>query len=142
MNKKKFVSYGLIFIPFIILLISITPTVKATSINDIHDNDVVVASSTSLNSTTLYVDTIGINNFTNVKYIDNANYFKANPYHAINDGSDNPAGTCTTIAMQMLMGYHNYYTDRRLIPPIGGNGLRYLSTDYGKESDNPKINSS
>lgn len=42
-------------------------------------------------ASTIRIDDIGIDSFSNVKYISNANYFKANPYHAINDGSDNGA---------------------------------------------------
>ena len=142
MKKYKLIFCGVVTTVFMVLLCGFMPTIKAASVNDITDNNAVLASASSSSSTTLNVDSTGINNFTNVKYIDNANYFKANPYHATNDGSDNAAGTCTTVAMQMLMGYHNYYTDRRLIPELGGNGLRYLSTDYANQLDNPKINSS
>jgi hypothetical protein len=78
-----------------------------------------------------------IGDFTNVEYISNKNYFLKNPKHAENDGSDNPAGTCTTVAMQMLMGYHNYYSDRRLIPEIAASGSRFLSTYYGDLASHP-----
>ena len=70
--------------------------------------------------------------YTDIKYIPNANYFRANPKHYDNDGKDNPIGTCTTVAMQMLMGYHNYYSDRRLIPQKSVNGNDFLGIDYGK----------
>lgn len=65
-----------------------------------------------------------------VKYIPNANYFLINPLHRDNDGSDNSGGTCTTVAVQMLLGYHNYYSDRRIIP-VSGNGRTFLDADYG-----------
>ena len=44
-----------------------------------------------------------ISDFTDLKYISNADYFKANPRHAINNGSDNAKGSCTTVAVQILM---------------------------------------
>lgn len=105
-------------------------------------NEIDTYSNVSNDTVKLYteIDEVGIQNFENIKYIENANYFKVNPYHAANDGSDNEAGTCTTVAMQMLMGYHNYYSDGRLIPTHGGNNLRYLSDDYRNIADNPKIN--
>lgn len=96
-------------------------------------------SSDKKNENIVNINIEGINNFSNVKYIENANYFKANPYHHINDGSDNKGGTCTTVAMQLLMGYHNYYSDRRLIPKYGENGIRFLSDDYGEITEHPSI---
>ena len=59
-----------------------------------------------------------ISSFENIVYISNANYFLLNPQHKKNDGSDNENGTCTTVAIQMLLGYHNYYSDRRIIPKL------------------------
>lgn len=72
-------------------------------------------------------------------YIENANYFFANPKHRENDddSGDHVFGTCTTVAHQMLLGYHNYYSDRRLIPEIGPDGKRYLETNYGDLSLDP-----
>lgn len=65
------------------------------------------------------------------KYIANANYFLINPKQRKNDGVDNSGGTCTTVAMQMLLGYHNYYSDRRIIPST------YLDPDYGNINSDP-----
>ena len=75
----------------------------------------------------------------NLHYIENANYFLANPYHHENSKSvgDHPFGTCTTVAHQLLVGYHNYYSDRRLIPEISSDGKRYLAEDYGDLSVDP-----
>lgn len=56
------------------------------------------------------VDAVGIDNFTNIKYISNVNYFLVNPKHADQNPDYNSKGTCTTVAMQLLMGYHNYYS--------------------------------
>ena len=64
-------------------------------------------------------------------YIENANYFLANPEHHKNTRNDHQFGTCTTVAHQILLGYHNYYSDRRLIPEISSDGERYLSENYG-----------
>ena len=85
-----------------------------------------------------------ISDFTDIKYISNANYFLSNPKHHENtiDNTDNEAGTCTTVAMQMLLGYHNYYSDRRLIPNLNGESLQFLDENYGNLLDNPLINPS
>lgn len=77
-----------------------------------------------------------ISDFTNVKYIANANYFRLNPSHHRNDTTDNSKGTCTTVAMQMLLGYHNYYSDRRIIPSTG-NDKTFLSIGYGDLNYHP-----
>lgn len=79
------------------------------------------------------------NLFTGLHYIENANYFITNPLHGKNDGTDNSQGTCTTVAVQMLMGYHNYYTDRRLIPATDENGEPFLTSDYGNLEQHPDI---
>ena len=83
-----------------------------------------------------------ISDFTDIKYISNANYFLSNPKHHENtiNNTDNEAGTCTTVAMQMLLGYHNYYSDRRLIPNLNGESLQFLDENYGNLLDNPLIN--
>lgn len=70
---------------------------------------------------------------TNVKYIPNANYFLINPSHHENNANLNSSGVCTTVALQLLMGYHNYYSDRRIIPST------YLSSDYGAYNSYPLI---
>ena len=74
-------------------------------------------------------------------YIENANYFLANPYHRENYDTtgDHPFGTCTTVAHQLLLGYHNYYSDRRLIPEISSDGKRYLSENYGDLNLDPVL---
>ncbi len=128
----------IIILLILITIINIPITNAAVDVT----NETEIYSNVSDDEEIIYkiIDTIGIKNFENIKYIENANYFKVNPYHAANDGSDNEAGTCTTVAMQMLMGYHNYYSDGRLIPKLGGNNLRYLNDDYRNVVDNPKIN--
>lgn len=80
-----------------------------------------------------------IDNFTDVRLINNSKYFINNPKHADNDKSDNIGGTCTTVAMQMLMGYHNYYSNRRLIPENAPDGTRFLDDDYGNLAHYPEI---
>ena len=73
---------------------------------------------------------------TEAKYIPNANYFLINPKHHKNDGSDNELGTCPTVAMQLLLGYHNYYSDRRILKSS------YLASDYGNVYFDPFFNRS
>ena len=66
---------------------------------------------------------------TQIHYIENANYFLANPKHHENDTSDNSQGTCTTVALQMLVGYHTYYFDR-----ITGKAKKDLPNDMHPKS--------
>lgn len=73
----------------------------------------------------------------NAKYIENSNYFRLNPKHAKGLASDNKIGTCTTIAMQMLLGYHNYFSDRRLIPKFKEDGTKFLENAFGNISEHP-----
>ena len=44
-------------------------------------------------------------------YINNAQYFLDNPRHGKNE-----SGSCGAIAAQLLLSYHNYYSDRRILP--------------------------
>ena len=93
----------------------------------------------------------GDDGLSQIHYIGNANYFLANPYHHENisksktnddDTSvDHILGTCTTVAHQILLGYHNYYSDRRLIPQYGSDGTQYLSDNYGVLTEHPTIKS-
>lgn len=78
-----------------------------------------------------------IKKITNVRYINNYKYFVNSPKHKINDGADNEIGTCTTVAMQLVLGYHTYYTDRRLI--TNGKGVVFLGDEFGKLEYNPLI---
>lgn len=81
----------------------------------------------------------GDQGLTQIHYIENANYFLANPLHHENDTDDNSEGTCTTVALQMLVGYHNYYSDRRLLPEFNANGERLLEENYGDLNEHPII---
>ena len=108
----------------------------------IVDTSVVEYYSNNKMSNAVNIDTVGIENFYNVKYISNKNYFIANPLHAVHDESYNSNGTCTTVAMQLLLGYHNYYTDRRLIPQTDGEELIFLESNYGDILEHPSIDNS
>lgn len=83
------------------------------------------------------VHTISIDDLQDIKKIQNENYFLINPQHGLNDGSYNAGGTCTTVALQMLLGYHNYYSDRRIIPEVSDGGIRFLDENYGMLRYNP-----
>lgn len=58
----------------------------------------------------------GTNTF-NVQYINNSQYFLADPTFGWNTH-----GTCGSVAAQLLLSYNNYYNDRRIIPPQHLNG--------------------
>jgi len=68
---------------------------------------------------------------TEKEYISNKNYFLMNPEHGGELVSPDLLGACGTRAGQMLLGYHNYYSDRRLIPEVSSGGVRFLDADYG-----------
>lgn len=55
-------------------------------------------------------------------YIENYQYFLHNPKHGTNE-----TGTCGAISAQLLLSYHNYYSDRRIIKN------KYLNGDYSNE---------
>lgn len=74
---------------------------------------------------------------TNLNLIENYNYFLLNPKHS-NHLPGSVLGTCTTVAAQLLVGYHNYYSDRRIIPETSGN-ISFLAEDYGNINYNPTI---
>ena len=80
-----------------------------------------------------------IADFSNTHFIPHANYFLINPHHYQNGTSDNIVGTCTTVAVQMLLGYHNYYSDRRIIPTSVGNTVFLNSSVYGDTAQHPNL---
>lgn len=80
-----------------------------------------------------------IGNFTGLHFIPNSNYFYLNPEHHRNAEGESWLGECSTVAVQMLLGYHNYYSDRRLIPG-SAEGKQFLSANYGDMAYHPKIN--
>ena len=84
--------------------------------------------------------TATLNDFTDTILIANSNYFITNPLHFESYYSYNSKGDCTTIAVQLLFGYHNYYSDRRLLP-VSGNGKTFLLSDYGDISGHPILQS-
>lgn len=75
----------------------------------------------------------------NLRYIKNANYFFANPKHHSNIAGESPLGLCSTVALQILIGYHNYYSDRRMLPEVTSAGVRFLSENYGDYDQHPDI---
>jgi len=72
--------------------------------------------------------------FAGAKYIQNADFFIRNPNHAVNNPSVHPQipsiGACGVVAAQLMLNYHSYYTDRRIIPTTG-NGVTFRATNYG-----------
>lgn len=126
---------------FVALVLNNTLLVSANTEN-INDKEGEIVSNSAGSNKTDWNNLIPINNsdFTNINYIDNANYFFINPLHNENVQNDDNNGTCTTVAMQLLMSYHNFYTDGRLIPTFDNNGDRYLSENYGNLAEHPKVN--
>lgn len=108
--------------------------------NPIEFND-DVSTYNLFNTETFDMYDTGENVFTDIVCIENKNYFMANPLHASNNNDEYPLGTCTTIAMQILLGYHNYYSDRRIIPETNGLGDRFLDTDYNDLEHDPLLDS-
>jgi len=74
--------------------------------------------------------------FPNATYIPNKNFFIARPQHAANDRTVHPQipaqDACGVVAAQLVISYHNYFTDRRMISEFcRRTGTRFLATDYG-----------
>lgn len=110
------------------------------SVEKLNTESSIQVLNSGMNSTRVDLNTYyNLYTITNEHYIPNFNYFWLNPLHADNSTNDNPGGTCTTVAMQMLLGYHNYYSDRRLIPEFGEDGQRFLSVNFGDINDHPLI---
>lgn len=103
------------------------------------DNNAQFANASTDLDSTIDVKT-DLENFSDIKYIPNSNYFIANPYHHSNKDGESANGICTTVALELLLGYHNYYTDRRLIPKEA-DGKQFLDESYGDLIKHPYINS-
>ena len=84
------------------LIKNINDEVGLSSINNSNDR----SSSTNSNGQTIIGGGLG----PGAIYINNAEYFIIGPYHG-----HNYTGTCTAVAIQLLLTYHNYYSDRRII---------------------------
>lgn len=84
-----------------------TIATRSSSSPDLNDNELIIASKTS------------------GTLIANYTYFVKNPTIGANDGTmcgNGNTGTCGPVAAQLLLGYHNYYSDRRIIPDRFLNG--------------------
>jgi len=83
--------------------------------------------------------------FEGATYIPEADFFIRNPYHKENtsdkddDNFVHRFGVCTSVAAQLVISYHNYFTDRRMIPEVH-NGERFLVEDYGNLNYWPSFN--
>ena len=71
-------------------------------------------------------------------YINNAEFFVRNPNHKINNSDKDsphfvhPFGICTSVAAQLVLSFHNYFTDRRMIPIVcRQTNTRFLHENYG-----------
>ncbi len=73
------------------------------------------------------IDTTNPIKITSGKKIRDYTYFTISPYHGTNDNN-----TCGAVAAEMMLTFHNYYSDRRIIP---NNYLNGNSTS--KKEDNP-----
>lgn len=168
MSNQKIRKYSICIIfllMFLFCCIAMINTVKASaeesfSQSRLQHDSVIYAESEDVSSTTVglssnddkgmgsiyknlgyYRLSEGDQGLTQIHYIENANYFLANPLHRENydTSGDHPFGTCTTVAHQLLVGYHNYYSDRRLIPEISSDGKRNLSENYGDLNLDPVL---
>ncbi len=151
LKKKKIYAFILILIFIGGLLLLLFPSNYFAEAEEFKDNEIdnIEASETN-NDMVCFTKVKGeeiciigknthqksLNDLNGIKFIPNANYFLLNPQHWDNNGSDNSVGTCTTVAAQMLIGYHNYYSDRRIIPKTYGS-RQFLSDDYGNIKDHP-----
>lgn len=138
--KRKSIGKSMFWLPGILCLTAICllllglskpTTAFANDISLEEDGSKIIISGTDSPGGT-------IEDFTDVHYISNKDYFIINPKHHKNRGDDNSSGSCTTVAAQMLLNYHNYYSDRRLIPKEQ-DGKIFLSDDYGNVAAHPEF---
>ena len=142
--KKNTYLFGIIFILLVVVIaginnIAITQRTAYALDEEIieqreNENNDNTYSPTNIDpdsSAAITITDLNIADFSHIKYIPNGQYFLNNPLHADNNRSDNPFGTCTTVAFQMLIGYHNYYSDRRLVPSS------FLDANYGDLESHP-----
>ncbi len=141
MNRKRMIfSVCLLIVMFFSLFIIRNIEVNAEDITEEKNSEISVMSGDKNDYEPVQISAVPSSDVKDIKYIDNADYFKVNPKHAENSTTDNSAGTCTTVAVQLLIGYHNYYTDRRIIPEFNESGERLLAEDYGDIMEHPSIN--
>lgn len=73
-------------------------------------------------------------------FIPNYLYFIVNPTHGDNSGlpvGNNNTGVCGPVAVQILLGYNNYYNDRRIIPDRYLNGYNDATNTVTEPEKNP-----
>ncbi len=73
--------------------------------------------------------------------IENVQFFLANPkrgenYDGVKYGEGN-SGTCGPVAAQLLLGYNNFYNDRRIIPDKYLNGYDHTNNTVSDREKNP-----
>ena len=73
--------------------------------------------------------------------IENVQFFLANPkrgdnYSGVTYGEGN-SGTCGPVAAQLLLGYNNFYNDRRIIPNKYLNGYDHTTNTVSDREKNP-----
>lgn len=129
MKKSNFGALLVILLLFTIGLITLYSidlyayaSTEVTLSEEFNDNAYLIEGTNEASKQFAYTE---FNKLTNVQLIQNACYFIANPKHEKNSTNYNANGICTTIAVQLLLGYHNYYSDRRLISET------YLENGYG-----------
>lgn len=137
---KKIIKLTIcLFMVIILSFLGFSNKVKVEAADDI---EVLSTKSSEDGEEKVNIEFADSNDFSNMYYIENANYFIVNPKHSKNSKSDNSLGTCTTVAAQLLLGYHNYYSDRRLIPEYKDSTTRFLSDDYGDLLKSPEYDDS
>ena len=82
---KKIAEFCIILV--LVILFNFSIKVETSGENNKTENENVIE-----------VNEVGIDLFTEVTFIDNANYFKVNPLHCDPDGY-NVNGSCTTVAI-------------------------------------------
>ena len=124
----------------LLIAITISLFIAMAIVGNVHQEREIVAHANKGNlDNAINLNETPIENFTGVHLIPNSNYFYLNPKHHSNLEGESFQGLCSTVAVQLLVGYHNYYSDRRLIP-ANANGKQFLSTNYGDIDKHPNVN--
>lgn len=124
---------------FLIILFMFVAQLNCGLVANAEEEKLTFSTSIVEDSSLINLNTTNISQFNNSRFIENSRYFYLNPLHHSNGSSDSKNGVCSTVAMQLLLGYHNYYTHRGIIPFSKSDGTPFLASDFGTILKHPYL---
>lgn len=124
---------------FLIILFMFVAQLNCGLVANAEEEKLTFSTSIVEDNGLINLNTTNISQFNNSRFIENSRYFYLNPLHHSNGSSDSKNGVCSTVAMQLLLGYHNYYTHRGIIPFSKSDGTPFLASDFGTILKHPYL---